>query len=242
MSSMAQPIVSVDDVHTYYGDSYIMQGVSVDVRPGELVAVLGRNGVGKATLASTIMGFNPPRRGAIRFEGRALTRATPEARSRAGIALVPQGRRTFRSLSVAETFEIARHLRRFDGQGLSWSVDAVYDAFPRLAERRDNRAGTLSGGEQQMLAVGRALVGNPRLVILDEPTEGLSPLLVKELFGVLEMVKARGSTILLVEQRLKFALALADRVVILNKGKVVYTATPAELQADEEVRHRYLGV
>lgn len=239
---MADPIVSVDEVHTYYGDSYILQGVTLAARPGEVVAILGRNGVGKSTLAKSIIGFVPPRRGIIRFAGQDVTGSTPEARSRAGIALVPQGRRTFRSLSVAETLDVACHLRRFDKQGLSWTIESVYEAFPRLAERRNNRAGNLSGGEQQMLAVGRALVGNPRLVVLDEPTEGLSPLLVKELHGVLQMVKARGSTLLLIEQRLKFAMALADRVVILNKGKVVFESTPEELETAEDVRHRYLGV
>lgn len=239
---MADPIVGVDEVHTYYGDSYILQGVTLAARRGEVVAILGRNGVGKSTLAKSIIGFVPPRRGTIRFAGQDVTGSTPEARSRAGIALVPQGRRTFRSLSVAETLDIASHLRRFDRQGLSWTTENVYEAFPRLAERRNNRAGNLSGGEQQMLAVGRALVGNPRLVVLDEPTEGLSPLLVRELHGVLQMVKARGSTLLLIEQRLKFAMALADRVVILNKGKVVFESTPEQLETAEDVRHRYLGV
>lgn len=239
---MAEPALSIEDVHTYYGDSYVLQGVTLKALAGELVAVLGRNGAGKSTLASSLIGFVRPRRGAIRFLGDDLTQASPEARSRAGIALVPQGRRIFRSLSVAETLDVASHLDRFDQTGLSWTTDDVYRAFPRLAERRGSRAENLSGGEQQMLAVGRALVGNPRLVILDEPTEGLSPLLVKELHGVLEMVKARGSTILLIEQRLKFALELADKVFVLNKGEVVFDSTPSELAAADNVRHRYLGV
>lgn len=242
MSDMSGPLLSVENVHTYYGDSYVLQGVTLAARQGEVVAILGRNGVGKSTLAKTIIGFVPPRRGVVRLGDRDFTGSTPEARSRAGIALVPQGRRIFRSLSVAETLGLSAHLRRFDKSGLSWTPDEVYDAFPRLAERRANRAGTLSGGEQQMLAVGRALVGHPRVVVLDEPTEGLSPLLVRELHGVLQMVKARGSTLLLIEQRLKFAMALADRVAVVNKGVVVFESTPDELDRSEEIKHRYLGV
>jgi branched-chain amino acid transport system ATP-binding protein len=220
---MSMPIISVTDIHTYYGDSYILQGVSLSANPGEVVTILGRNGVGKSTLAKTIIGFLPARRGAICLSSQDVTAKSPEARSRAGIALVPQGRRTFRSLTVAETLDMASHLRRFDRNNLSWTVDEIYSVFPRLAERRDNRAGTLSGGEQQMLAVGRALVGNPRVVVLDEPTEGLSPLLVKELQEVLRMVKA-------------------DRVVVINKGTVVFESSPAELERADHIKHRYLGV
>jgi len=242
MNTSPDAFFSVADLHTYYGDSYVLQGIDLQVRPGEVLAVLGRNGVGKTTLAKSIMGFVGHRQGAIHLQGADISRHAPEARSRAGIALVPQGRRTFKSLSVAETLDLAAHLKRFDQDGLAWSSEEVYAAFPRLAERRNNRAGKLSGGEQQMLAVGRALVGNPRLLVLDEPTEGLSPLLVQELHAVLGKVKARRSTLILIEQRLKFALALADRVIILSKGKVVFESTPEALDADPDTKQRYLGI
>ncbi|MDH7798889.1 MULTISPECIES: ABC transporter ATP-binding protein [unclassified Beijerinckia] len=237
-----EPLITIDDVHTYYGDSYVLQGISLQVNPGEVLAVLGRNGVGKTTLVRSIIGFVPPRRGSIRFAGQEIAGRVPETISRAGVALVPQGRRTFRSLSVAETLDVASGLRRFDKHELAWTPECVYAAFPRLKERRDTRAGSLSGGEQQMLAVGRALVGHPRLVLLDEPTEGLSPLLVRELQTVLKDVKRSGSALLLIEQRLNFALSLADRVVIVSKGRVIHETTPEALQADDETRHRYLGV
>ena len=242
MNSPPDTLLRVTDLHTYYGDSYVLQGVSLALRPGEVLAVLGRNGVGKTTLVKSIVGFVAPRRGTIHLNGDDIGRQAPEARSRAGIALVPQGRRIFKSLSVAETLDLAAHLKRFDKDGLAWTPDEVYAAFPRLAERRNNRAGKLSGGEQQMLAVGRALVGHPKVLVLDEPTEGLSPLLVQELHAVLRKVKAHGSTLLLIEQRLKFALALADRVLVLSKGKVVLESTPEALEADPEAKHRYLGV
>lgn len=236
------PLITIDDVHTYYGDSYILQGLSLQVKPGEVLAVLGRNGVGKTTLVRSIIGFAPPRRGSIRFAGQEIAGRVPEAISRAGVALVPQGRRTFRSLSVAETLDVATGLSRYDKHALAWTPERVYAAFPRLKERRDTRAGSLSGGEQQMLAVGRALVGHPRLVLLDEPTEGLSPLLVRELQTVLKEVKRCGSALLLIEQRLNFALSLADRVAVISKGRVVHETTPEALQADDETRRRYLGV
>ena len=242
MTTTPSCLLDVADVHTYYGASYILQGVTLTAGQGEVVAILGRNGVGKTTLVSTLAGFVQPRQGRVRVGGVDMTGKPPEQISRQGVALVPQGRRIFRSLTVHETLELGSNLRRYDREGVSWTKDEVYTAFPRLAERRNNRAGGLSGGEQQMLAVGRALVGYPRIVLLDEPTEGLSPLLVKELHSVLLEVKRRGSTLLLIEQRLKFAMALADRVLLVNKGRVVFESTPEALLADEVVRDRYLGV
>ncbi len=231
----------IDDIHTYYGHSYVLQGVSLAVRPGEIVAVLGRNGVGKTTLMRSIVGFTPARRGRIGFAGGDIAAASPQAIARKGLALVPQGRRIFRSLSVEETLRIAARPPA-TGTGTGWSIERAYDAFPRLRERRQQRAGNLSGGEQQMLATARALVANPQLMLLDEPTEGLSPLLVRELQAVLRRLKDEGATLLMVEQRVGFALALADRVYLMNKGRIAMETTPEELRADEALRHRYLGV
>jgi branched-chain amino acid transport system ATP-binding protein len=232
-------MLAIDDIHTYYGHSYVLQGVSLTVGKGEIVAVLGRNGVGKTTLMRSIVGFTPARRGRISFAGGDIAAASPQAIARKGLALVPQGRRIFRSLSVEETLAIAA---RPPASGTGWSIDRAYDAFPRLRERRQQRAGNLSGGEQQMLATARALVANPLLMLLDEPTEGLSPLLVRELQAVLRRLKDEGATLLMVEQRVGFALALADRVYLMNKGRIAMETTPDELRADEALRHRYLGV
>jgi branched-chain amino acid transport system ATP-binding protein len=233
-------LLEIRDIHTYYNQSYIIQGVSLRVAPGEIVGVLGRNGVGKTTLMRSIIGFTPPRNGQILFAGHDITRQSTETIVRRGVALVPQGRRVFRSLSVAENLAIAA--RSGETSSPAWTVDRVYDAFPRLRERRNQRAGTLSGGEQQMLAVGRALISNPRLVLLDEPTEGLSPLLVRELQVVLRRLKEEGTTLLLVEQRVNFALALTDRVYLMGKGQIALETTPQTLRADAALRQRYLGV
>ncbi len=235
-------MLSIDDIHTYYGQSYVLQGVSLTVGRGEIVAVLGRNGVGKTTLMRSIVGFTPPRRGRIDFAGGDVAASSPQAIARRGLALVPQGRRIFRSLTVEETLRIAARNPSDGGGGAGWSIDRAYDAFPRLRERRQQRAGNLSGGEQQMLATARALVANPLLMLLDEPTEGLSPLLVGELQAVLRQLKDEGATLLMVEQRVGFALALADRVYLMNKGRIAMETTPEALRADESLRHRYLGV
>jgi branched-chain amino acid transport system ATP-binding protein len=235
-------VLELEDVHTYYGHSYILQGLSLTVAAGEIVAVLGRNGVGKTTLMRSIIGFTPPRRGRISFNGKDIAGLAPQKIARLGVALVPQGRRIFRSLSVEETLSIAAHLKRFDRAGRSWPMERVYAAFPRLKERRAQRSGSLSGGEQQMLVTGRALVGHPALLLLDEPTEGLSPLLVRELQTTLRTLKAEGATILLVEQRINFALSLATRVCLMSKGRIVADMAPEELRADAESRRRYLGI
>lgn len=238
---MSVPALEIDAIHTYYGQSYVLQGLSLRVGRGEIVAVLGRNGVGKTTLMRSIVGLNPPRSGRIRFLGDDIAGAATEAIIQRGMAIVPQGRRVFRSLSVAENLAIAARPQCDEGLAV-WSIERVYDAFPRLRERREQRAGTLSGGEQQMLAVGRALVGNPTLTLFDEPTEGLSPLLVRELRSVLRSLKEGGATILLVEQRINFALALADRVYLMTKGQIAMETAPEVVRADADLRHRYLGV
>jgi branched-chain amino acid transport system ATP-binding protein len=229
-------VLEVNDVHTYYGESHVLHGVSLAVADGEVLTILGRNGMGKTTLIRSIIGFTPPRQGAVRLKGEDVAGWPPYRLVERGVALVPQGRRVFPSLSVRENLDVARA-----GNG-RWSLDRVYELFPRLRERAANRANKLSGGEQQMLAIGRALMSNPTLLLMDEPTEGLAPLLVREVGRVIGELKREGLSILLVEQNLPLALGVADRVHILSRGQIVYTGTPAALAADEEVKSRYLGV
>jgi branched-chain amino acid transport system ATP-binding protein len=229
-------VLEVEDAHTYYGESHVLQGVSLHVAEGEVLAILGRNGMGKTTLIRSVIGFTPPRRGAVRFRGNDITRWPPYRMVEAGMALVPQGRRVFPSLTVSENLEVAR-----SGSG-RWTIDRVRELFPRLRERGGNRANKLSGGEQQMLAIGRALMSNPELLLLDEPTEGLAPLLVREVGRVIQQLKREGLSILLVEQNLPLALSVADRTHILSRGRIVHSSRPEELLANEDVKSRYLGL
>jgi branched-chain amino acid transport system ATP-binding protein len=229
-------MLTVDDIHTYYGDSYILQGLSLRIDPGEVVAVLGRNGVGKTTLVRSIIGLTPPRRGRIQFKGEDITRLPAYRIARRGIGLVPQGRRIFPSLSVRENLEVTAR-----GRG-PWNLGEVLALFPNLARRLRQLGGKLSGGEQQMLAAGRALVTNPGLMLLDEPSEGLAPLMVRELGRVIEALKRAGTAVLLIEQQLRFATRHADRVYLMSKGRIVHHCQPAALAADAEIRARYLGV
>ena len=233
---MPDAVLAVSGVHTYYGGSHVLHGVSLDVAPGEVVAILGRNGMGKTTLIRSVIGFTPPRQGHVRFRGDDVTAWAPFRRVDRGMALVPQGRRVFASLSVRENLDVAAA-----GRG-RWNREAVYGLFPRLRERAGNRATKLSGGEQQMLAIARALMSNPALLLMDEPTEGLAPLLVREVGRVIGELKRAGLSILLVEQNLPMAASVADRVHVLNRGEIVYSGRPAELLADEDVKSRYLGV
>jgi branched-chain amino acid transport system ATP-binding protein len=229
-------MLSVTDLHTYYGDSHVLHGVSLAVAPGEVVAILGRNGMGKTTLIRSVVGFTPPRRGHVRLRGEDVTAWAPFRRIEHGMALVPQGRRVFPSLSVRENLEVARA-----GTG-GWHLERVYGLFPRLRERAGNRANKLSGGEQQMLAIGRALMSNPTVLLMDEPTEGLAPLLVREVGRVIGELKREGLSILLVEQNLPMAASVADRVHVLTRGEIVYSGRPGELLANEDVKSRFLGV
>jgi len=229
-------MLSVRDIHTYYRDSYILQGVTLEVNLGQVVGLLGRNGVGKTTLARSILGLTPARQGKILFNGNDITRLPAHTIARMGVGLVPQGRHVFRSLTVSE------HLQVTARDGGHWSFEKVLDLFPNLRNRLRSLSGMLSGGEQQMLAAGRALVGNPALLVMDEPTEGLAPLIVRELGRTIERLKRAGTSILLIEQQLAFALRYADVIYIMNKGRIVHQCTSAELRADAEIKARYLGV
>ena len=229
-------MLRVQDIHTYYRDSYILQGVTLELKPGQVVALLGRNGVGKTTLARSIVGLTPAKRGNILFKDADITHMPAHRIARMGIGLVPQGRRVFRSLTVKEHLQVTAR-----GHG-RWTFDRIVELFPNLHARLRSLAGKLSGGEQQMLAAGRALVGNPALLVMDEPTEGLAPLMVRELGRVIELLKQAGTSILLIEQQLTFALRYADIVFIMSKGRIVHQCTPAELAADAETKARYLGV
>ncbi len=229
------PILEIDDIHTYYGESHILHGVSLSVGAGEAVALLGRNGAGKTTMIRSIVGFTPPREGRVVFDGDAIHRWPPYRIARRGLALVPQGRRVFAPLSVRENLLLGA---RADG----WTLERVFGLFPRLRQRAEQAGGTLSGGEQQMLAIGRALLTNGRMLLLDEPSEGLAPLIVREIGRILQGLKSERLSILLVEQNYHLALQVADRVYVMNKGQIVYEGPPSSLQTDEEVKRRYLGI
>ena len=228
-------MLEVDAIHTYYDESHVLHGVSLRVAPGEAVALLGRNGAGKTTAIRSIVGFTPPRAGRVVFEGQAIERWPAYRIARRGLALVPQGRRIFAPLSVRENLLLGA---RSEG----WTLERVFELFPRLRERQAQLGGTLSGGEQQMLAIARALLTNGRLLLLDEPSEGLAPLIVREIGTTLQALKAQRLSLLLVEQNYHLALRVADRVYVMNKGQIVYQGTPAGLEANEEVKRRYLGV
>lgn len=228
-------MLEVEGIHTYYGESHILHGVSLRVEVGEAVALLGRNGAGKTTLIRSVAGFTPPRAGRVCLDGEAIEAWPAHRIARRGLALVPQGRRIFAPLTVRENLLLG-------ARGHAWTLERVYDLFPRLRERAEQWGGTLSGGEQQMLAIGRALMSNPGLLLLDEPTEGLAPLLVLEVGRVIKALKREGLSILLVEQNLPLALSVADRTHILSRGQIVHSARPQELLANEEVKSRYLGV
>jgi len=230
-------MLEVRDIHTYYGDSHVLQGISLRMEGGQVVAILGRNGMGKTTLIRSIIGFTPPRRGRVLFKERDIT-GWPSNRSVGhGLGLVPQGRRVFPSLTVQENLMVAAR-----GRNGGWTADSVMDLFPRLRERAQNRAGKLSGGEQQMLAIARALMTNPELLLMDEPTEGLAPLLVREVGRVIGTLKERGLSILLVEQNLAMALGVADHVHVLSRGRIVHSSSPRALWENEEIKARYLGL
>ena len=230
-------MLEVRDIHTYYGDSHVLQGISLSMTRGQVVGILGRNGMGKTTLIRSIIGFTPPRRGQITFKGRDITAWSSNRAVGFGLGLVPQGRRVFPSLSVMENLAVA--VKSDSGP---WTVARVLELFPRLRERGAHRAGKLSGGEQQMLAIARALMTNPELLLMDEPTEGLAPLLVREVGRVIESLKAQGLSILLVEQNLPLALRVADHVHVLSRGRVVHSSAPDALWLNEEIKSRYLGL
>ena len=230
-------MLQVNDIHTYYGDSHILQGISLRMESGQVVGILGRNGMGKTTLVRSIIGFTPPRQGRVLFKARDITAWPSNHVVNLGLGLVPQGRRVFPSLTVLENLLVANKRN-----GGPWTVERVMALFPRLHERREIRAGKLSGGEQQMLAVARGLMTNPELLLMDEPTEGLAPLLVREVGRVIENLKSQGLSILLVEQNLPLALSVSDHVHILSRGRIVHSSTPAALWENEEIKRRYLGL
>jgi len=227
------------NVHTYYGESPVLHGISLKVEKGSVVALLGRNGMGKTTTIRSITGLNPPRSGTVDFKGNNITGLKPYKIAQMGIALIPQGRHIFPSLSVRENLTMpARNM----GKHEAWSLDRVYSLFPVLRKRADLKGTLLSGGEQQMLAIGRALMTNPDLLLMDEPSEGLAPLIIRELGRTIKQLNRSGLSVLLVEQNLRLALEVADYVYILSKGEVVYEAKPEELKNDEKAKTLHLGV
>ncbi len=232
-------MLQIKDIHTWYGDSYILQGVSLEVKDATIVALLGRNGMGKTTTIRSIMGFTPPRKGSIVFNGQETVGLPAHKIARLGIGLIPQGRMIFSSLSVAENLTMAA---RTSGKTDPWTLEKVFKVFPKLEERRKNKGNLLSGGEQQMLTIARALMTNPDLLLFDEPSEGLAPVVVDEVFRVITELKAAGQSILLVEQDFGMAMSVADYAYIMSRGTIVYESTPEELVDNESIKATHLGV
>jgi branched-chain amino acid transport system ATP-binding protein len=229
-------MLKVEDIHTYYGDSYVLQGISLQVAPGSVVALLGRNGMGKTTLIRSVAGFTPPRTGKVVFKGEDVTLLPDFRRMRMGIGIVPQGRWVFPSLTVRENILIGA------ARPGEWNLAEIYRLFPRLEERSGHLGNKLSGGEQQMLAIARALMTNPELLLMDEPTEGLAPLMVQVVADTILRLKSTGHTILLAEQNLLMALKVADFTHVLSRGRIVHSASPRELWENELVKKNHLGI
>ncbi|WDZ96022.1 ABC transporter ATP-binding protein [Herbaspirillum sp. WKF16] len=229
-------ILQVQDVHGYYGKSHILQGVSLEVDAGEVVTLLGRNGAGKTTTLKSIVGVVPPTQGRVLFEGQQVSGLPPHKIAARGVCLVPEHRGIFKLLTVEENLTMAARKES------AWGLEDVYKIFPRLKERRRNGGGQLSGGEQQMLAIARALMTHPRVMMLDEPVEGLAPVIVDEIVAQIKLIKATGMSIILVEQNLEVCTQLADRHYIVEQGRVVYSGGNAEFLADDGIKDRYLGV
>lgn len=232
-------MLQVKDIHTYYGESHALQGVSIELKAGETVCLLGRNGAGKSTTLKSIVGWTPARQGQILFKGKDITRLAPYQIARQGIGLVPEDRRVFASLTVKENLEVARYVRT--GVTPKWSVERILDEYPMLAELANRDAGNLSGGQQQMLAVARSLMCEPELLLLDEPNEGLAPVIVKQIGALIDALRET-TTILFTDQSVHFALQHAERAYILEKGRVVHSATSQDLKEDVETHQRYLSV
>jgi branched-chain amino acid transport system ATP-binding protein len=231
-------VLELVDVHTYYGDTYVLQGITFATQGG-VVALLGRNGMGKTTAIRSIIGLTHPRRGMIRFNGEDITRYSPFRIAQLGIGLVPQGRRIFPSLSVKENLNLVARPR---ASRTPWTLERVYALFPILAERQRVRGTLLSGGEQQMLAIGRSLMSNPDVLLMDEPSEGLAPMMVEQVGQTIQQLKSQGLSILLVEQNLTLALSVSDEVCVIEKGKIVHQSSTGAFDLNNEIKTRYLGI
>jgi branched-chain amino acid transport system ATP-binding protein len=233
-------MLKIDDINVYYGNIHALKGVSLDINEGEIVTLIGANGAGKSTLLKTISGLLKPKNGSILFEGQSISGKVAQAIVKQGLSHVPEGRRVFSNMSVEENLELGAYLRK-DKQGIKEDFEKVYHLFPRLLERKKQLSGTLSGGEQQMLAMGRALMARPKLLLLDEPSMGLAPLLVKTIFRIIEEINQTGTTILLVEQNANMALSIADRAYVIETGKIVLSGSSEELNQSDQIRMAYLG-
>ena len=233
-------MLELRDIHTYYGQIRAVQGISIAVNAGERVCLIGANGAGKSTTLMTVSGIYTPVQGSIHFEGEDITRMSPEERVILGISQVPEGRLVFPDLTVLENLELGAYSRT-DKQGIRADLERIFESFPVLQERRRQRGGSLSGGEQQMLAIGRALMSQPRLLLLDEPSLGLAPLIVKQIFEIIQQINNDGTTILLVEQNAQLALQTTDRGYVMETGEIAMEGTSADLLADERVQQAYLG-
>ena len=233
-------LLSVDSIHTFYGSIEALKGITLEVNEGEIVTLIGSNGAGKSTTLRSISGLTPPREGSIQFDGQEIGETPPEDIVRLGISQAPEGRKIFPRMTVRENLDLGAYLRR-DADGIASDMDRVFDLFPRLKERERQKAGTMSGGEQQMLAIGRALMANPKLLLLDEPSMGLAPILVERIYDTIAEINKQGTTILLVEQNANYALEVSKRGYVLETGTVAVTDDSGRLRENPEVQRAYLG-